>query len=109
MAEPTKSTPAKPADTKAAAKPDDTKSATSAPDPTSAPAETKTDTTPAEVKAPQTESTKRAAADRKAAATGNSPDDAIRAALKVERDGYVQRGLDDRVKQVDAQLKKLGK
>lgn len=47
---------------------------------------------------------KQAAAAR--AAAGDREE--LRAALTTERAGYVARGLTDRVKQVDAQLKRLG-
>lgn len=48
----------------------------------------------------------KAAAARAAALAGN--DEELRAALQEERRGYVSRGLEARVKQVDAQLKALG-
>lgn len=47
----------------------------------------------------------RAAAAKRAAAQDRSE---LREALKSERAGYVQRGLDARAKAVDAQLKALG-
>lgn len=42
--------------------------------------------------------------DKQAAAAARS---AAVTALEVEREGYVRRGLDDRVKQVDAELRKI--
>ena len=51
-----------------------------------------------------------AAADRKTAAEGGkpNPNQKIIDALNNERQGYVHRGLTERVKQVDAQLKHYG-
>ncbi len=51
-----------------------------------------------------------AAVDRKAAAESGkkNPNQQILDALKSEREGYVTRGLDARVKQVDAQIKHYG-
>lgn len=51
-----------------------------------------------------------AAADRKAAAESgkSNPNQKILDALAAERQGYVTRGLADRVKQVDAQIKHYG-
>ncbi len=51
-----------------------------------------------------------AAVDRKAAAEGGkkNPNQQLLDALKSEREGYVTRGLGDRVKQVDAQIKHYG-
>jgi hypothetical protein len=52
----------------------------------------------------------RAAAKRAAAAGGVTDEDRRRLdALIAERRGYVQRGLDDRVSGVDAQLERLGR
>ena len=42
------------------------------------------------------------------ASTPEEKRDAELAALQVERSGYVQRGLDDRVAQVDEQIKARG-
>lgn len=47
-----------------------------------------------------------AAAARRAAAEQDRTE--LRAALKLEREGYVQRRLDSRVEAIDAQLKALG-
>jgi len=51
-----------------------------------------------------------AAVDRKAAAEGGKkdPNQQLLDALKSEREGYVTRGLGERVKQVDAQIKHYG-
>lgn len=46
----------------------------------------------------------RQAADKRAAAASRKPDDGMVAALLQERRGYVQRGRDDRIAQVDEQL-----
>jgi len=51
-----------------------------------------------------------AASARKADAesAGQNPNQRLIEALRVEREGYVRRGLDGRVKQVDAQIKHYG-
>lgn len=51
---------------------------------------------------------KQQAADARAAAQGANPNAEILAALQSERQGYVTRGLHDRVAQVDAQIKHYG-
>lgn len=53
-----------------------------------------------------TSNARKAAAARAAASAGDT--ETLRAALQEERRGYVARGLDQRVKAVDEQLKALG-
>ena len=48
------------------------------------------------------------AAERRAAAAKEQERDELRTALKAERLGYEQRGLTDRAKAVDEQLRRLG-
>lgn len=50
----------------------------------------------------------REAAGKRAAAASRKPDDGMIAALLQERRGYVQRGREDRIAQVDVQLELHG-
>ncbi len=61
-----------------------------------------------EQKADATEDQKRAADKRAAALKGRDNDAEYIGALLVERRGYVTRGLDDRVAQVDEQIRLRG-